>query len=126
MAWSTKSKDQKIEDIREYFLEPQIIVVENLIKQTKNHIERCKAKIGKLQEIRNLEQIVVTKTKIKAIKAKIKEVQSKIANVKAKRRYKGKKLKRLLENEWQQKEMYLTDEEIIRYIRYGRKGKING
>ena len=123
MAWSTKSKDQKIEDIREYFLEPQIIVVENLLKLTKNHIERCKAKIGYLQEIRNLEEIVVTKTKIKAIKAKIKEVQSKIKNVKAKRGYKSKKLKGLLAAEWQEKESYLTDEEVIRYIRYGGKRK---
>ena len=123
MAWSTKSKDQKIEDIREYFLEPQIIVVENLIKQTKNNIERCKAKIEYWQEIRNLEQIMVTKAKIKEIKEKIKEVQRKIANVKAKKRYKNKKLKRLLENEWQQKEAYLTDEEVLCYIRYGKKGQ---
>jgi len=123
VSWLLKTKDQKIEDINKYFICPEILVVENLIKQTKNNIVRCGVKIGELQEIRNLEQIVVTKTKIKAIKAKIKEVQSKIANVKAKRRYKGKKLKRLLENEWQQKEAYLTDEEIIRYIRYGKKGQ---
>ena len=126
MAWSTKARDQKIEDIRKYFLEPKIAVVENLLNLTKNHIERCKAKIGELQEIRNLEETVVTKTKIEEIKEKIKAVQRAIKNAKAKKRYKGKKLKRLLENEWQQKEAYLTDEEIIRYIRYGRKGKING
>src|SRR4030067_2572043 len=118
MAWSTKARDQKIEDIRKYFLEPKIAVVENLLNLTKNHIERCKAKIGELQEIRNLEETVVTKTKIEEIKEKIKAVQRAIKNAKAKKRYKGKKLKRLLENEWQQKEAYLTDEEIIRYIRY--------
>ena len=123
MAWSTKARDQKIEDIRKYFLEPKIAVVENLLNLTKNHIERCKAKIGELQEIRNLEETVVTKTKIEEIKEKIKAVQRAIKNAKAKKRYKGKKLKRLLENEWQQKEAYLTDEEIIRYIRYGKKGQ---
>ena len=126
VSWLLKTKDQKIEDINKYFICPEILVVENLIKQTKNNIVRCGVKIGELQEIRNLEQIVVTKTKIKAIKAKIKGIQREIAKVKAKKRYKNKKLKRLLENEWQQKEAYLTDEEIIRYIRYGRKGKING
>ena len=126
VSWLLKTKDQKIEDINKYFICPEILVVENLIKQTKNNIVRCGVKIGELQEIRNLEQIVVTKTKIKAIKAKIKWIQREIAKVKAKKRYKNKKLKRLLENEWQQKEAYLTDEEIIRYIRYGRKGKING
>src|SRR3990167_7293139 len=125
VSWLLKTKDQKIEDINKYFICPEILVVENLIKQTKNNIVRCGVKIGELQEIRNLEQIVVTKTKIKAIKAKIKGIQREIAKVKAKKRYKNKKLKRLLENEWQQKEAYLTDEEIIRYIRYGRKGKIN-
>ena len=121
MAWSTKSKDQKIEDIREYFLEPQIIVVENLLKLTKNHIEQCGEKIGKLQEICDQEEIVVTKTKIKEIKEKIKKVQRKIKSVEAKRGYKDKKLKRLLEDEWQKKESYLTDDEIMCYIRYGRK-----
>ena len=123
VSWLLKTKDQKIEDINKYFICPEILVVENLIKQTKNNIVRCGVKIGELQEIRNLEQIVVTKTKIKAIKAKIKGIQREIAKVKAKKRYKNKKLKRLLENEWQQKEAYLTDEEIIRYIRYGKKGQ---
>ena len=123
MAWSTKSRNERIEDIGKYFFDPKILVVENLIKQTKNNIERCKAKIEYWQEIRNLEQIMVTKAKIKEIKEKIKEVQRKIANVKAKKRYKNKKLKRLLENEWQQKEAYLTDEEVLCYIRYGKKGQ---
>ena len=123
MTWSTKSKDQKIEDIREYFLYPKILKVTNLLKLTKNHIKQCEAEIGELQEIRNLEKIVVTETKIKEIKEKIKEVQRKIKNVKAKRARKGEKLKRLLAAEWQEKESYLTDEEVIRYIRYGGKRK---
>jgi len=121
VTWSTKSKDQKIEDIREYFLYPKILKVTNLLKLTKNHIKQCEAEIGELQEIRNLEKIVVTETKIKEIKEKIKEVQRKIKSVKAKRGYKDKKLKRLLEDEWQEKEAYLTDEEVSCYIRYGRK-----
>ena len=121
MTWSTKSKDQKIEDIWEYFLYPKILKVTNLLKLTKNHIKQCEAEIGELQEIRNLEKIVVTETKIKEIKEKIKEVQRKIKSVKAKRGYKDKKLKRLLEDEWQEKEAYLTDEEVSCYIRYGRK-----
>ena len=123
MAWSTKSKDQKIEDIREYFLEPQIIVVENLLKLTKNHIEQCGEKIGKLQEICDQEEIVVTETKIEEIKEKIKKIQRSIKSVKAKRGYKNKKLKGLLEKEWQEKESYLTEYEIQCYIRYGGKRK---
>ena len=118
--WLAQTDDEKIEDIRKYFLEPKILKVTNLIKLTKNHIERCKAKIGELQEIRNLEKIVVTKTKIEEIKAKIEEIQRKIKSVKAKRKYKSKKLKRLLEDEWQKKESYLTDNEVSCYIRYGR------
>ena len=121
--WLIKTDDEKIEDIRKYFLEPKILVVENLLKLTKNHIERCKAKIGELQEIRNLEKTMVTETKIEEIKEKIKEIQSKIKSVKAKRGYKSKKLKGLLAAEWQEKESYLTDEEVIRYIRYGGKRK---
>jgi len=123
VAWNTKTRDQKIEDIRKYFICPEILVVENLLKLTKNHIERCKVKIGELQEIRNLEKTMVTETKIEEIKEKIKEVQRKIKSVKAKRKYKSKKLKRLLEDEWQKKEAYLTNEEVIRYIRYGGKRK---
>ena len=119
--WLAQNDDEKIEEIRKYFLEPKIAVVENLLNLTKNHIERCKAKIGELQEIRNLEETVVTKTKIKEIKEKIKKVQRKIKSVEAKRGYKDKKLKRLLEDEWQKKESYLTDDEIMCYIRYGRK-----
>ena len=119
--WIAQTDDEKIEDIRKYFLEPKIVKVTNLIKLTKNHIERCKAKIGELQEIRNLEKTMVTETKIKEIKEKIKKVQRKIKSVKAKRRYKSKKLKRLLAKEWQEKESYLTDDEIMCYIRYGRK-----
>jgi len=126
VSWLLKTKDQKIEDIRAYFICPKIVVIENLLQLTKNHIERCKAKIGELQEIRNLEETVVTKTKIEEIKEKIKEIQSKIKSVKAKRRYKGKKLKRLLEDEWQKKEAYLTDDEILCYIKYGRKSKNDG
>ena len=121
MTWSTKSKDQKIETIRKYFLEPKILLIENLLKLTKNHIKQCEAEIGELQEIRNLEKIVVTKTKIKEIKEKIKEVQRKIKSVEAKRGYKDKKLKRLLAKEWSEKEEYLTDDEVSCYIRYGRK-----
>ena len=121
MAWNTKSKDQKIETIRKYFLEPKILLIENLLKLTKNHIERCKAKIGELQEIRNLEKTMVTETKIEEIKEKIKKIQISIKSVKTKRKYKSKKLKRLLAAEWEEKEKYLTDEEISCYIRYGRK-----
>ena len=121
--WLIKTDDEKIEDIRKYFLEPKILVVENLLKLTKNHIKQCEAEIGELQEIRNLEKIVVTETKIEEIKEKIKEIQSKIKSVKAKRGYKSKKLKGLLAAEWQEKESYLTDEEVIRYIRYGGKRK---
>ena len=124
--WLIKTDDEKIEDIRKYFLEPKILVVENLLKLTKNHIKQCEAEIGELQEIRNLEKIVVTETKIEEIKEKIKEVQRKIKSVEAKRRYKGKKLKRLLEDEWQKKEAYLTDDEILCYIKYGRKSKNDG
>ena len=126
MAWNTKTRDQKIEEIREYFICPKILVIENLLKLTKNHIKQCEVEIGELQEIRNLEKIVVTKTEIEEIKEKIKEVQRKIKSVKAKRKYKSKKLKRLLEDEWQKKEAYLTDEEVSCYIRYGRKGKNDG
>jgi len=121
VAWNTKSKDQKIETIRKYFLEPKILLIENLLKLTKNHIERCKAKIGELQEIRNLEKTMVTETKIEEIKEKIKKIQISIKSVKTKRKYKSKKLKRLLAAEWEEKEKYLTDEEISCYIRYGRK-----
>ena len=124
--WLIKTDDEKIEDIRKYFLEPKIIEIENLIKLTKNHIKQCGEKIGYLQEVCDQEEIVVTKTKIKEIKEKIKEVQRKIKSVEAKRRYKGKKLKRLLEDEWQEKESYLTEEEVLCYIRYGRKGKNDG
>jgi len=119
--WLIKTDDEKIEEIRKYFLEPKIVKITNLLKLTKNHIKQCEAEIGELQEIRNLEKIVVTKTKIKEIKEKIKEVQRKIKSVEAKRGYKDKKLKRLLEDEWQEKEAYLTDEEVSCYIRYGRK-----
>jgi len=121
--WLIKTDDEKIEDIRKYFLEPKIIEIENLIKLTKNHIKQCGEKIGYLQEVCDQEEIVVTKTKIKEIKEKIKELQRKIKSVKAKRKYKSKKLKRLLEDEWQKKEAYLTNEEVIRYIRYGGKRK---
>ena len=121
--WLIKTDDEKIEDIRKYFLEPKILVVENLLKLTKKHIEQCRSKIGYLQEVCDQEEIVVTKTKIKEIKEKIKELQRKIKSVKAKRKYKSKKLKRLLEDEWQKKEAYLTNEEVIRYIRYGGKRK---
>ena len=121
--WLIKTDDEKIEDIRKYFLEPKILVVENLLKLTKNHIKQCGEKIGYLQEVCDQEEIVVTKTKIKEIKEKIKELQRKIKSVKAKRKYKSKKLKRLLEDEWQKKEAYLTNEEVIRYIRYGGKRK---
>ena len=121
--WLIKTNDEKIEDIRKYFLEPKILKVTNLLKLTKNHIKQCEAEIGELQEIRNLEKIVVTETKIKEIKEKIKKIQRKIKSVKAKRGYKNKKLKGLLEKEWQEKESYLTDEEVIRYIRYGGKRK---
>jgi len=114
--WLIKTDDEKIEDIRKYFLEPKIIEIENLIKLTKNHIQQCGEKIGYLQEVCDQEEIVVTKTKIK-------ELQRKIKSVKAKRKYKSKKLKRLLEDEWQKKEAYLTNEEVIRYIRYGGKRK---
>ena len=124
--WIAQTDDEKIEDIRKYFLEPKIVKVTNLIKLTKNHIKQCGEKIGELQEIRNLEETVVTKTKIEEIKEKIKEIQSKIKSVKAKRGYKSKKLKGLLEDEWQEKESYLTDNEIMCYIRYGRKGRKNG
>ena len=126
MAWNTKTRDQKIEDIRKYFICPEILVVENLLKLTKNHIERCKVKIGELQEIRNLEKTMVTETKIEEIKEKIKKIQRSIKSVKAKRGYKDKKLKRLLAKEWEEKEKYLTDEEVTCYIRYGRKGKNDG
>ena len=119
--WLIKTDDEKIEEIRKYFLEPKIVKITNLLKLTKNHIKQCEAEIGELQEIRNLEKIVVTETKIKEIKEKIKEVQRKIKSVEAKRGYKDKKLKRLLEDEWQKKESYLTDDEIMCYIRYGRK-----
>ena len=124
--WLRKTDDQKIETIREYFLKPKILLIENLIKLTKKNIKQCGEKIGYLQEICDQEEIVVTKTKIKEIKEKIKEVQRKIKSVEAKRRYKGKKLKRLLEDEWQEKESYLTEEEVLCYIRYGRKGKNDG
>ena len=123
MAWNTKTRDQKIEDIRKYFICPEILVVENLLKLTKNHIERCKVKIGELQEIRNLEKTMVTETKIEEIKEKIKKIQRSIKSVKAKRGYKDKKLKRLLAKEWEEKEKYLTDEEVTCYIRYGGKRK---
>ena len=124
--WLAQTDDEKIEDIRKYFLEPKIVKITNLIKLTKNHIKQCGEKIGELQEIRNLEKIVVAETKIEEIKEKIKAVQRAIKNAKAKKRYKNKKLKRLLEDEWQEKEAYLTDEEVSCYIRYGRKGKNDG
>ena len=120
--WLAQTDDEKIEDIRKYFLEPKIVKITNLIKLTKNHIERCKVKIGELQEIRNLEKTMVTETKIEEIKEKIKAVQRAIKNAKAKKRYKNKKLKRLLEDEWQKKESYLTEEEVLCYIKYGRIG----
>ena len=119
--WLTQNDDQKIEDIRKYFLEPKRVVIENLIKLTKKNIKQCGVKIGELQEICDQEKIVVTEGQIKEIKEKIKKVQSKTTNIKAKRARKDKKLKRLLENEWENKEKYLTEEEVIRYIRYGRK-----
>ena len=119
--WLAQTDDEKIEEIRKYFLEPKILLIENLIKLTKKNIKQCGEKIGYLQEICDQEEIVVTKTKIKEIKAKIEEVQRKIKNVKAKRARKGEKLKRLLAAEWQEKESYLTEKEVIRYIRYGRK-----
>jgi len=123
--WLRKTDDQKIETIREYFLKPKILLIENLIKLTKKNIKQCGEKIGYLQEICDQEEIVVTKTKIKEIKAKIEEIQRKIKNVKAKRGYKDKKLKRLLAAEWSEKEEYLTDMEVMNYIRYGGKRKIN-
>ena len=119
--WLAQNDDEKIEEIRKYFLEPKILLIENLIKLTKKNIKQCGEKIGYLQEICDQEEIVVTKTKIKEIKEKIKKVQRKIKSVEAKRGYKDKKLKRLLEDEWQKKESYLTDDEIMCYIRYGRK-----
>ena len=124
--WLAQTDDEKIEEIRKYFLEPKIIEIKNLTKLTQKNIKQCGEKIGYLQEICDQEEIVVTKTKIKEIKEKIKEVQRKIKSVEAKRRYKGKKLKRLLEDEWQEKESYLTEEEVLCYIRYGRKGKNDG
>src|SRR3972149_5628717 len=72
--WLIKTDDEKIEDIRKYFLEPKIIEIENLIKLTKNHIKQCGEKIGYLQEVCDQEEIVVTKTKIKEIKEKIKKL----------------------------------------------------
>jgi|SRR3972149_3566134 len=120
--WLAQTDDEKIEDIRKYFLEPKIVKITNLIKLTKNHIKQCGEKIGELQEIRNLEKIVVAETKIEEIKEKIKAVQRAIKNAKAKKRYKNKKLKRLLEDEWQKKESYLTEEEVLCYIKYGRIG----
>jgi len=120
--WIAQTDDEKIEDIRKYFLEPKIVKITNLIKLTKNHIKQCGEKIGELQEIRNLEKIVVAETKIEEIKEKIKAVQRAIKNAKAKKRYKNKKLKRLLEDEWQKKESYLTEEEVLCYIKYGRIG----
>ena len=119
--WLIKTNDEKIEEIRKYFLEPKIIEIKNLTKLTQKNIKQCGEKIGYLQEICDQEEIVVTKTKIKEIKEKIKKVQRKIKSVEAKRGYKDKKLKRLLEDEWQKKESYLTDDEIMCYIRYGRK-----
>ena len=120
--WIAQTDDEKIEDIRKYFLEPKIVKVTNLLKLTKNHIKQCEVEIGELQEIRNLEKIVVAETKIEEIKEKIKAVQRAIKNAKAKKRYKNKKLKRLLEDEWQKKESYLTEEEVLCYIKYGRIG----
>jgi|SRR3989337_1425142 len=119
--WLAQNDDEKIEEIRKYFLEPKIIEIKNLTKLTQKNIKQCGEKIGYLQEICDQEEIVVTKTKIKEIKEKIKKVQRKIKSVEAKRGYKDKKLKRLLEDEWQKKESYLTDDEIMCYIRYGRK-----
>ena len=119
--WLAQTDDEKIEKIRKYFLEPKIIEIKNLAKLTKKNIKQCGEKIGYLQEICDQEEIVVTKTKIEEIKEKIKKVQRKIKSVEAKRGYKDKKLKRLLEDEWQKKESYLTDDEIMCYIRYGRK-----
>ena len=119
--WLAQNDDEKIEEIRIYFLEPKIIEIKNLTKLTQKNIKQCGEKIGYLQEICDQEEIVVTKTKIKEIKAKIEEIQRKIKNVKAKRGYKDKKLKRLLAAEWSEKEEYLTDDEVSCYIRYGRK-----
>ena len=97
--WLAQNDDEKIEEIRKYFLEPKIIEIKNLTKLTQKNIKQCGEKIGYLQEICDQEEIVVTKTKIKEIKEKIKKVQRKIKSVKAKRRYKSKKLKRLLAKE---------------------------
>src|SRR3989304_6064505 len=106
--WLAQNDDQKIEDIRKYFLEPKILLIENLIKVTKKNIKQCGEKIGYLQEICDQEKIVVTEGQIKEIKEKIKKVQSKITNIKAKRARKGEKFKRLLGKEWEEKEKYLT------------------
>ena len=119
--WFAQTDDQKIEEIRLYFLEPKRVVIENLIKVTKKNIKLCGEKIGKLQEICDQEKIVVTEGQIKEIKEKIKKVQSQTTNIKARRARKGEKLKRLLAKEWSEKEEYLTEEEILCYIRYGRK-----
>ena len=113
-----KTKEQKYEEIEQYFYKSEIPEFERKIEYIKKLIKDCRGKIGKLLPFILEKEVTLAKSKNEEIKKKIKKIQRKIINAKKGRiRRKERKTREEIKKE---QEKYYTEKEIDDIIKYGK------